>query len=94
MPRAVHEKEARSRRVVYERRALALGCVVLGFALAASVSLGCVDGVTPNCEDASVCAPSMGELPRDASTDQATAADTGGNAPDASSDAGPDGDGG
>lgn len=57
----------------------------------AQLATGCVDGMTPDCSDAAVCAPSAGELPRDGSPDrQETSADTG----SALGDAGHDADGG
>lgn len=69
--------------------------VAIGLVLA-GVSLGCVDGVTPDCSNPAVCAPSEGALPdarADASNDagQKDSATDAKTTTDASSDAPADG---
>lgn len=61
-------------------RRLLLACLAALALAGGSLSLGCVDGVTPNCADAAACSPTEGELP------DAHAAETG--AKDAASDTG------
>jgi hypothetical protein len=80
------------------RRLVWASLAALGLA-GGSFSLGCVDGVTPNCADAAACAPTEGELPdahadtgpNDAAPETGNPIPTGDASSDASSDAPSDG---